>query len=161
MHGAVAIAILLIVSGGSSALGGEPPVIVSGSGFSRGEVDRAIALFRQACKPLGDERYWSELIDVKVQTGAEYAPHRLERGWVTGLHLMLRVPDRPTRIPTYDDSIGVIAGHTLHYDLGGGMTPGFLSSKRVSQFLCGADVNQEGRDTFTSVPEMRILTGAR
>lgn len=161
MRSAVLFASLLILSAGSSAIGGEPPVVVSGSGYGRGEIDRAISLFRQACKPLGDERYWSELVEVKVETGTEYAPHRLERGWSTGLHLMLRVPDRPTRIPTYDDSTGVIVGHTLHYDLGGGKTPGFLASKRVSQFLCGAPVSQEGHNTFSSVPEMQFLTGAR
>jgi hypothetical protein len=157
MRSAVLFASILILSAGSPTIGGESPIVVSGSGYSREEVDRAITLFRQACKPLGDERYWSELVEVKVETGAEYAPHRLARGWSTGLHLMLRVPDRPTRIPTYDDSTGVIAGHTLHYDLGGGKTPGFLSSKRVSQFLCGAPVSQDGSESFKAVPGMSVL----
>lgn len=158
MRSAVLFASLLILSAGSPVLGGEPPVVVSGSGYSREEIDHAIALFRRACKPLGDERYWSELVEIEVETKVEFAPHRLARGWATWFHLMLRVPDRPTRIPTYDDSTGIIAGHTLHYDLGGGKTPGFLSSKRVSQFLCGAPVSQEGHDTFKAVPEMSILT---
>lgn len=158
MRSAVLFAFLLILSGGSPIIGGEPPLVMSGNGYSREEVDHAIALFRQSCKPLGDEPYWSELVEIKVDTGVEFAPHRLERGWSTEFHLMLRVPDRPTRIPTFDDSIGIIAGHTLHYDLGGGKTPGFLSSKRVSQFLCGGPVNQDGRNTFTSVPAMSVLT---
>ncbi len=156
----LALAFLVLLGASSTpVLSAEPPLLIEGSGFSRDEVLRAIASFRKACRPLGDDYYWSELVEVRAETGIEFAPHRLARGWTTGLHLALRVPDRPTRIPTYDDSTGVIGGHTLHYDLGGGQTPGFLSSKRVSQFLCGAPVNQDGKNTFTNVPELGILRG--
>lgn len=158
MRRPVLFAMLLPLLCVSPMVSAAPSLVLSGDGYTREEVSRAIELFRQACKPLGDERYWSELVEIKVESGVEYAPHRLARGWSTGLHLALRIPDRPTRIPAHDDRTGVIAGHTLHYDLGGGKTPGFLSSKRVSQFLCGAPVSQEGSDTFKAVPALSILT---
>src|SRR5215217_10757 len=37
----------------------------------------------------------------------------------------------------WSDISGRIAGHTLFYDLGGGLSPGMMAGKRPAQLLCG------------------------
>lgn len=137
----------------------EPPVEISGdpSLLPRETVLRAIGIFRSNCTPLGGGRMWSELTKVSVSVQREAADYRRALGWRTTLALNLVVPPNPRAIPDYDARTGVVGGHTLWYFLGGGDRPGFFASKRVSQMLCGAPINQDGRDEFVSVPALSIL----
>ena len=100
---------------------------------------------------------WSDIVEIHGDLAEEYAQFRLDRGWKATLHLQLRLPDKLRNIPEYNQETGVINGHTLHYHLGGGHTPGFFATKRVSQFLCGLRVDQKGADVFADVPEMAVL----
>lgn len=142
----------------------EPVVKIIQSGHSQNadadlteQGTKAIATFRKARKPLGDEPMWSEIIAIKVEFIEEFAQFRLDRGWKVNLHLALSLPGDLVKIPKFNSGGGSNSGHTLHYDLGGGKTPGFLASKHVSQFLCGHRLSETGRATFQAVPEMTAL----
>ncbi|MBB6308940.1 zinc ribbon domain-containing protein [Xanthobacter tagetidis] len=132
------------------------PQIAESNLMSRDDVLRAIAAFREACRPLGGAM-WADLTAVKARVQKEYAPHRLAKGWKTSIELELVVPDKPRLIPAYDERTGVIAGHHLWYDLGGGKEPGFFASKRVSQMLCGSPIDQNGNVTFAKAPGLAFI----
>lgn len=140
------------------ALGPEPQVeIVDAAGLMpREEVLRAVGIFQTNCVPLGGTM-WSDLASVKAEVSREYAPFRLAKGWKTTITLSLAVPENPRRIPAFDRRAGVVAGHTLWYVLGGGNSPGYFASKRVSQMLCSAAIDEAGNDVFVSVPALSIL----
>lgn len=129
---------------------------IDADGFSNEDVLKAIDLFRSQCRPLGGE-HWNDIIEIRGELSAEYAPHRLKLGWKNTLHLALRYADRPLTGPKFNEQTGVLAGHVLHYDIGAGHDPGYFASKRSSQFLCGLPVDQNGRDVFLSVPGFSFL----
>ena len=142
-----------------SAPEAEPKITIKAAGFTEDDVKATIAAFRKACMPLGGNKMWSEIKEIRADLFEEYARYRLDRGWKNTLHLQLALSDELKNIPTYDPQTGVMSGHVLHYFLGGGKTPGFFSQKRVSAYLCGQPVDQSGADVFSSVPEMTVLNG--
>ena len=124
--------------------------------MSGADIDRAFDIFKRNCSPL--DRYWSDIQTVRITVRTEYgADHRLAKGWKTAIHLAIVVPQNPRLIPAANNRVGVIAGHTLHYHLGGGSEPGMMGTKRVSQFLCGMPIADNGHDTFKAVPELAFL----
>lgn len=137
--------------------GAEPPVsfAIRSQTVSQADAERVIAVFKENCAPLRE--YWDELEGVEVEVrDDELATNRLEKGWKTRVQLRLKVPENPRLIPVYDPRTGVIAGHTLYYDVGSGREPGMFASKRVSQLLCNLPINQDG-DTFVSIPGFDFL----
>jgi len=125
-------------------------------GFTKGDVDKAIDVFRQNCQPLGGKG-WSDISKVEAEVSEEYAPHRTAKGWKTTVFLKLRLSNDPKIIPAADRDAGVIAGQTLHYAIGGGTSPGYFATKRSSQLLCGLPVNDRGGDEFKAVPAFSFL----
>ncbi len=101
--------------------------------------------------------FWSDVTEISVEIAEETADHRLARGWKNTLFLSLKYADNPQVGPAYASGTGVLAGHTLHYDIGGGETPGFLATKRSSQYLCGLPFNTNGNSIFVDVPQFKFL----
>ncbi|MBP2558357.1 hypothetical protein J2857_001108 [Neorhizobium galegae] len=95
---------------------------------------------------------------VEADVFEEYAGHRLKRGWKYTLQLAVHYVDAPKVGPAFSEEAGVLSGHVLQYDLGGGQTPGFLAAKRSSQFLCGVPIDHKGSDVFVPVPQFAFLT---
>jgi hypothetical protein len=139
------------------AKGLAPKITIDAKDYVPQDAENAIAAFRKACKPLGDDAMWSDLVEIRARISDEIASHRRIRGWKSTLHLELVVPDDPRHIPKQDPEIGAIAGHHLHYHLGGGATPGFYASKRVSQLLCGGPVGPSSSSRFTALPELAMM----
>lgn len=129
---------------------------IEGDGFSQADAQFVLEKFRRNCRPLGKE-FWSDVTEVKFAIADETAEHRLARGWTMGVHLTLKYSDQPLVGPSFASGTGVLAGHTLHYDLGGGKTPGFLATKRSSQYLCGLSFDTKGNSLFVPVPEFEFL----
>jgi hypothetical protein len=152
---ATALAAALIAST-LSARADDITVVVNVEGYSEADAITALNTFRQNCRPLGDQ-FWNDVTEARVEVDEETANHRLSRGWKANVHLALKYADNPQVGPATASEAGVLAGHTLHYDLGGGQTPGFLASKRSSQYLCGLAVDPNGGDVFASVPALKFL----
>lgn len=134
----------------------DPKISIKSEGYTRDDAIVAVEVFRRHCKPLGDQ-FWSDIEEVSVEIFDEYAPHRLEKGWKHTVHLALKYSDNPKSGPAYGEGTGVLAGHTLHYDIGAGITPGFFASKRSSKYLCGVPLEPTGSDVFTPVSEFKFL----
>lgn len=134
----------------------EIRINVKAAGYTNSDAITALDLFRRNCRPLGDE-FWDDIVDAEVEITEETAPYRLQRGWKTNIHLALKYSETPLHGPSFASGAGVLAGHTLHYDIGGGLTPGFLASKRSSQYLCGLSYDDRGNDVFVPVPEFSSL----
>jgi len=130
-------------------------ITINDDALKQEDVGRAIEIFKRACTPLN--RYWADIQTIDVEVSREFADFRLEKGWKANVHVMVRVPDNPRLVPRSDRRIGAIAGHVLHYSLGGGRNPGMFGSKRVSQMLCGMPINGRGDDTFKSIPDVGFL----
>lgn len=141
----------------SPALAATPPIEITQTDPSipEGEIREAVRVFLENCSPLNG--YLADFQTIKVRTGREFADHRLSRGWKTDIHITLTVPDQPRYVPKFDPRTHLIAGHTLHYHIGGGSSPGILGSKRSSQMLCGLPIDQNGSDTFKSVPGLSLI----
>lgn len=131
-------------------------VDIKSSKYSKEDAADIVAMFRRNCRPLGNE-FWADVGEVNVSISDEYAEHRLARGWTTNIHLSIKYSDNPNTGPAYAAGTGVLAGHTLHYDLGGGSSPGYLATKRSSQYLCGLSISDDGSDVFEPVPEFSAL----
>src|SRR5688500_8965916 len=136
--------VIMLVVFTTAAGAQEPPVNVSiqGNALPREDVLRAVEVFKRNCSPLN--RYWADIEAINVAVREEFAAYRLAKGWKATIHVTIAVPDNPRLIPKADGRIGVIAGHTLHYNLGGGAEPGMFGSKRVSQMLCGMPISDRG-----------------
>ncbi|BAU89386.1 hydrolase [Methylorubrum populi] len=141
----------------SQSLAASPPVVVksTGAGASENEIRRAVEIFLRNCAPLNT--YLSDIKEIRAEYSGGIPASNHPESWKFSVHVTMDVPNEPKQIPRYDPRAHVMAGHTLHYDLGGGDKPGFFASKRVSQLLCGMEVNQAGRDTFKSVPDLKLL----
>ena len=131
-------------------------ISIRAAGYSEADVRAALTVFRNACRPLGTE-FWDDVEEVTVNIQKEVADHRLARGWDPSFQLALKYAENPKRGPSFASGTGVLAGHTLHYSLGGGRTPGYLASKRSSQYLCGLAISPNGEDVFQSVQALDIL----
>lgn len=156
MPRAVMLALVALVAGASVADAQAIDVKIKVPGYSEADALEAIDLFRQACRPLGGE-FWGDVTAIAVTIDKEYADHRLALGWDNTLSLELSYSDDPQYGPASASGTGVLAGHTLHYDLGGGKKPGFLASKRSSQYLCGLPFDANGNDVFVGVPQLKVL----
>ena len=69
-------------------------------------------------------------------------------------------PARATVERAYpEEPFSAILDETLHYDIGGGSSPGFVAIKRVSVGLCSLPMQDAilGRGVFKSVPEFSFL----
>jgi hypothetical protein len=152
---AIALGFLLIGFVKASAQVPVVNITIKAEPLKREDVGRAIEIFKRACTPLN--RYWTDIQTIDVEVSPEFADFRLEKGWKANIHVMIRVPDNPRLIPRSDSRIGAIAGHVLHYNLGGGRDPGMFGSKRVSQMLCGMPITDRGADTFKSIPDLGFL----
>lgn len=132
----------------------EPTIEIKGSDFDRPTIQRIVDVFMQACPRLRNGQ--SDIQTIRIETNAEYAEHRLKRGWKTGIHIAIPLPQTLQTLPEFDDRVGVIAGHTLHYDIGSGITPGILGQKRVSHLLCDMPI-AEGSDSFKPVTAFEFI----
>ena len=134
---------------GATAALAEPSVSVERKteAFSDSEITQALDTFKASCKPLG-AAYWGDVESVSVEAFEEYATFRLDLGWKHTVHLAIKLSEKPEAMPEFNDDIGVLAGQTLHYDLGAGKKTGFFASKRASQLLCGLPVDEAGNDVF-------------
>ncbi|MCQ1836223.1 hypothetical protein [Neorhizobium galegae] len=132
-------------------------VTIKAGRITKADVVEAVRIFREKCRPLGDAA-WEDVTKVEADVFEEYAGHRLKRGWKYTLHLAVHYADAPKVGPAFSEEAGVLSGHVLHYDLGGGQTPGFLAAKRSSQFLCGVPIDHKGSDVFVPVPQFAFLT---
>ncbi|EAB6718104.1 hypothetical protein BO068_005229 [Escherichia coli] len=139
----------------STAAIAGPSVEIQGDAFDRETVEKVLVEFWKACKPLA--QHLEDVHTIRVETGEEFAQHRLDKGWKKSFHIAIPLSEELTSLPKSDPEIGAIAGHTLHYHLGGGSQPGMLGSKRVSQKLCGMTVANDGSDTFKKVPSLRLI----
>ena len=130
----------------------KPPVKISDV-----DIKKALEEFIKVCRP---GSYWKDLTDIKIEAFQEYAPHRLAKGWKTTLHLSAKVPEYPERIPTVTPGAkGILmTGHTLHYDLGGGTSPGFFAGKDAAKWICGMhETMGTGADAFVPAPSLSFL----
>jgi hypothetical protein len=154
MSGIVILVVLLgsiAFSQRGSAEEVQPQIHIKASGYTQDDVNMMIASFKTFCQPLGDDYYWSDIVEIRADLAEEIDRSRLDRGWNVSLHLQLRLSEKPRHLPEYRRG-EKLAGETLHYHLGGGKTPGFISKKRLAQYLCGAEVDPSGADVFTDVP---------
>lgn len=125
-------------------------------GYTEADAMVAIDIFRRNCRPLGAE-FWSDVTSIEVTIEEEVAPYRQAHLWKNSVWLRLKYSDDPNIGPSYASGTGVLAGHTLHYHLGGGDDPGFFAGKRSSQYLCGLSFAENGDDIFVSVPQMKFI----
>lgn len=156
MHRCIGVALLAALSLGGKSNAQETKIDIRVPGYTEADAAVAIDLLRRNCQPLGGE-FWGDVSAVQIEVFKEYAPHRLARGWQNTMTVMLTYAKEPKYGPSYASGAGVLAGHTLHFDLGGGETPGILVAKRSSQYLCGLAFDQRGDAIFVDVPEMKFL----
>ncbi|MCB4771113.1 hypothetical protein LGR54_21105 [Ancylobacter sp. Lp-2] len=152
----VAIALALMAPMASAAVATTVRVARNDTPYSQEQILEGVRVFRAACQPLGGSQ-WDDLQSVEIDAMVEYAPHRLAKGWKYTIFVRAKVPDRPSAIPGARPDIGVIAGQTLHYALGGGRAPGFFSTKRASNYLCGIQGYDTSSDVFVPVPALGVL----
>lgn len=153
--------LLVLLALGASfnpALAESPQVEIKigAAGYSEADARLALETFRRNCRPLGDD-FWSDVENVTIEIKEESAPYRIAMGWKTSLHLALTYSQNPQFGPRFASGPGLLAGHTLHYYVGGGSNPGFLSGKKSAQYLCGQAFHPNGDDTFVAVPEFSAL----
>lgn len=134
----------------------EIKIDIKVAGYTEADVKVALDQFRRNCQPLGGE-FWGDVTEVRVDVFKEFAPHRIARGWKNTMSLMIAYSDNPKFGPSFASGAGRLAGYTLHFDLGGGETPGFFASKRSSQYLCGLSYSDKGEDLFVAVPGLKFL----
>lgn len=151
--GIVASVTLLVAT---ACLAGDMKVSVETPEFDKAKAPAIIEAFKDACRPLGSD-YWDDIEEVSLEVKKEVVSDRQSRGWTTSFHLALKYSEHPTHGPAFAPGIGVLAGHTLHYQLGGGKKPGYLAIKRSSQYLCGLPSSENGNDVFKAVPAFMLL----
>jgi hypothetical protein len=153
-------ALLLVFLSASASRAADIRVELAPSSFStpgasypdRTTIDEALAAFMQSCAPLTTE-YWSDVVTAVARVHQEtYARARLERyGWRREIDIEIAISDHPKTIPRRFD----VAGHTLHFALGGGTSPGIVGAMRV-QGLCAMSTVR-GDDSFKPVPELAVI----
>lgn len=125
-------------------------------GYTEADAMIAINLLRRNCLPLGSE-FWPDVAQITATFEQEQTEDRKALGWVNSLLLQIRYSEEPSSGPGYASGVGVLAGQTLFYRLGGGNRPGFFASKRSSQYLCGLSFDDSGADLFVDVPDLKFL----
>ncbi|WCJ63098.1 hypothetical protein [Agrobacterium tumefaciens] len=141
-----------------SSLKAEPLVNIEmkTDAYSEADVKKAMEIFWDNCKPLSTI-YFTDIVSVSLTASDEFTQYRMNRGWKHSIHLAIKMSDNPVKMPASDNEIGVMAGHTLHYDLGGGQDSGFFASKRVSQKVCGLKARNDGVDAFRKIRAFDFL----
>jgi hypothetical protein len=122
---------------------------------------QAIKVFlNKGCPDLA--KYAGDVESFEATIGAEpVAGYRTEKfGWTKEIDLQIRISQDATRIPP--DSYA--RGHTLHYYLGAGTTPGVIIQKDQSYALCGAKegswqfpFGRPGGDGILSLPSLAFI----
>lgn len=154
MRAVLCLLALIVATGAARA--GEVAIEVNNSPYGDALIREAVDIFRQNCRPLGG-MMWDDLDAVHVEVKPEYADHRLAKGWKHTIFIRATVPDAPRVVPATRPDIGVIAGQTLHYAIGGGKKPGYFSTKTSSNYLCGIRDYDTGDDRFVPVEALKIL----
>ncbi len=131
-------------------------IIGNRSIYSDEEVERAIAVLRTHCQPLGGEQ-WEDLTDITARITPEYAPYRQEKGWKTAIHVTAVISGKPRHIPAEDGRMGVFAGRTLYFFIGGASAPGIFVSRQIGKYLCGLPSYESGDIEFLPVQELDFL----
>lgn len=124
--------------------------------YSEEEVERAIAVLRAHCQPLGGMQ-WEDLTDITARITPEYAPYRQEKGWKTAIHLTAVISQKPRFIPAEEPRMGVFAGRTLYFFIGGASAPGIFVSRQIGKYLCGLPGYESGDIEFLPAPELDFL----
>lgn len=156
MNRFIGLALLAISSFAGAPHAQEIKLDMRVPGYTEADATVAIDLLRRNCRPLGKE-FWEDVVEITATFDEETADHRRAHGWQNSLLLQVRYADEPKYGPSYASGTGVLAGHTLYFNLGGGDRPGFFVSKRSSQYLCGLPFNDQGVDLFVDVPGMKFL----
>ena len=117
---------------------------------------KAIKVFASNCLSLMTAHATDiELISVQgIHEKSDYGcvDYRCEDyGWIKTLHVEIKIKDEPT---TFSGPMVRIAGHTLHFWIGGPSNPGYTTTKFPQ--VCGVD-EVRGHDVYVSVPEMKSL----
>ncbi len=152
---ALILTLIAIVSMQGTSRAQDIDIDIKAPGYTDADAMVAIDIFRRKCQPLGGE-FWGDVTSIQVEISEESANYRRARGWKNSVWLRLNYSQDPKFGPSFASGAGVLAGHTLHYFLGGGETPGFFASKQSSQYLCGLSF-AEGKDIFVDVPEFKFL----
>lgn len=155
----IAAAALVLATTGpltASEADGTISIEINAGGYTEADVTDAISIFRSNCLPLGGE-FWGDVTEVRAVVHEEHAPYRLAQGFKNTLTLRIKYADDPRYGPVSGTGVGMIAGHWLTYDLGGGPTPGYFADKKASQYLCGLSFSPKGDSLFINVPELSIL----
>lgn len=136
-------------------LGPDKLVIKIGSNTSPSDkqlIARAAGAFFQHCSDLlnkyaGDIERINAYLDV---LDTKYSYQFEAYGWKKMIRLQIKIKDDPRHIPaTYRTS-----GHTLHYQLGTGHSPGYITKKDQAALVCGIRPDRNGVDMFVSMPDL-------
>ena len=121
-------------------------------------VFRAIDIFINACRPLIQDHY-ADIEQITAIDGAfkseDYGclDYRCdEYGWEKELRFIIKIKDNAT---TFSGDLRYIAGHTLHFWLGGPTNPGITTTKFPQ--VCGYNKPLNGEDIYIPVPEIGHL----
>lgn len=147
---------LSLLTSAAAVHAAEMEVTIKVPGYSEADATVAVEALRRNCRPLGDE-FWEDVTKIQVTIEEETADYRTAHGWKNSMYLMLKYSDAPKFGPSYATGAGILAGHTLHFVLGGGWEPGIFVGKRSSQYLCGLSFKADGSDLFLPVPQLKFI----
>ena len=118
-------------------------------------IKKSIEIFFKACPKL--KGYWLDIDSVSadpyIDAGGEFEYRTEQYGWQHWIHVTMQVSDNPKNIPNRIRA----AGHTLHYNLGGGVRPGIIFKKKQSGDVCGISMRDDGADGFIEIPDLNIV----
>jgi hypothetical protein len=129
-----------------------PPIVADK--IETGRANQVVDMLFVACPKLANAQ--RDIDEIAVKALDEYAEHRLALGWAQNIHITVRLVNDVRSLPAWQEGVGPVGGQTLHYDVGGGIWPGIIGSKRVSQWLCDIPI-VDGRDSFRVVPEFGTI----
>ena len=129
-------------------------VQMEADGVSADAVTSALTAFAESCVPL-TTKHWKNVVSANAVVRPVTNPGPHPRGWKTYIEVEVTLADK-TDIPVTDE-YGVPDGHHLWYSLGGGASPGFFATKRVSQGLCGMPVDKNGNTVFRDLAALKVL----
>lgn len=110
---------------------------------------KALQVFQQACPRFAEMA--ADFEDVKVSTLSQGIP--AEFGWSKGIEVSFKVKDQPQDRRLVESRS---FGHSCVINLGGGLNPGFISSKSACSSICGVMEEKNGV-YFGSIPDMAVI----
>lgn len=113
---------------------------------------KALQAFQQACPQFAEMA--ADFEGVKVSTLSQPTP--AEFGWSKGIEVSFKVKDRPQDRRLIESRS---FGHSCWINLGGGLNPGFISSKSACSSICGVTEETNGV-YFGSIPDMAVIESA-